>query len=390
MPLEHADLRRREPDAARVVHQVRHLLGQAREVVVELLHLAGAHPQHRVRVLADLRERDASARAILRVELPLVDLVPALWCRRDTAVRHARECSQTVWGSTSTTALTPARRIAGAAAASTRPAAAASARGRSVFATSWERCRPRRRSSGAGPSRSAPFSSPFSSRSSRSGASGVRARGDDRDQVPERRVAELAAPVELLREEACDVVAGRVAERRRVRLERLHDHLPRRVAAAATRELRHELERPLLRAEVREREPRVRVDDGGERDPGEVMALRDHLRADEDGAVGGGEAVERLAERPGLRGRVRIEPDPLELRHPLLELGLEPLRAGADPRQLGRAARRARLRDRLRVAAMVAVQPRVPVQRQRDVAEPAAPRDARRRGSGWRAPGLGG
>ena len=156
-----------------------------------------------------------------------------------------------IWGSTSTTALTPARRIAGAAAASRRPAAAASARGLSVFATSWARWRPRRRSSGAGPSRSAPFSSPFSSRRSALGRLCVRAGGDDRDQVPERRVAELAPPVELLRQEPGDVVAGGVAQRRRIRLEGLHDHLARRVAAAAAGELRDELKRPLLRPEVR-------------------------------------------------------------------------------------------------------------------------------------------
>ena len=43
-PLEDADLGRGEPDAARVVHQVRHPVGQPREVVVELLDLACAHP----------------------------------------------------------------------------------------------------------------------------------------------------------------------------------------------------------------------------------------------------------------------------------------------------------------------------------------------------------
>ena len=85
--LQHADLRRREPDPARVVHQVRHLLGEPREVVVELLDLARPHPQDRVRVLADLRERDAAARALLRVELPLVDLVSALGCGMNVRCR---------------------------------------------------------------------------------------------------------------------------------------------------------------------------------------------------------------------------------------------------------------------------------------------------------------
>ena len=69
--------------------------------------------------------------------------------------------------------------------------------------------------------------------------------------------------------------------------------MPGRVAAAAARELRDELERPLLGAEVGHGQPRVGVDDRGERDAREVMALRDHLRADEHGAVGGREALER-------------------------------------------------------------------------------------------------
>ena len=54
------------------------------------------------------------------------------------------------------------------------------------------------------------------------------------------------------------------------------------------------------------------------------------------------------------------------------ELALEPLRARADPRQLGRAARRAVLERRLDGRAVVAVQAAVPVQDERDVAVPAA------------------
>ena len=73
----------------------------------------------------------------------------------------------------------------------------------------------------------------------------------------------------------------RVADRPRVGLEGLDEHAARRVAAAAARELGDELERPLLGAEVRDREARVGVDHGGERDPGEVVALRDHLRAEQ-------------------------------------------------------------------------------------------------------------
>ena len=293
---------------------------------------------------------------------------------------HYNDC-----GSTSTTAFTPALRIAGAAAASTCPARAASARGRSVFATSWARWRPRSRSSGAGPSSCGAVqpAAQLAQQLLRRGR--VRAGGDDRDQVAEGRVAELASPLELLGEEAGDVVPRRVAQRRRVGLERLHDHLPRRVAAAAAGELRHELERALLGPEVGQREPGVGVDDGGERDAREVVALGDHLRSDQHRPVGGGEAIERLAERTRLGGRVRVEPDPLELGDALRELRLEPLRARPDPSELGRAAGRARLGNGLRVAAVVAVQ-RV----RRRAASARRRRDrtggrARRRGSGSRA-----
>ena len=139
-------------------------------------------------------------------------------------------------------------------------------------------------------------------------------------------------------------MARREAERPRVGLERLHDHLARGVAAAAAGELRHELERALLGAEVGQREPGVGVDDRGERDAREVMALRDHLRADEDGPVGGREALERLAERARLRGRVGVEPDPLELGDALLPARASsrcvpaPIRASSAEPQAGHAS----------------------------------------------------
>ena len=81
-PLEHAHLRRGQADAVGVAHQVRHLVRETRQVVVELLDLVGAHPQHRVRVLANLREGDTTARFLLRVELSLVPLVAAVYLFR--------------------------------------------------------------------------------------------------------------------------------------------------------------------------------------------------------------------------------------------------------------------------------------------------------------------
>src|SRR5579862_2989752 len=174
---------------------------------------------------------------------------------------------------------------------------------------------------------------------------------DETDEVPEGRVAELAPAVELAREEARHVVTRRIRDRASVRLERLHDHASRRVAAAASGQLRQELEGALLRAEVRQTEPGVGVDDGCELDAGEVMSLRDHLRADEHRALGAREPLERVAELLGLLDRVRVEPDPLEFGNVPLELTLELLRAGADPREVGRSARGARLPHRLVEAA---------------------------------------
>ena len=74
---EHAaqdpDLVRREPDPARVLHEPDHPLDELREVAVEVLDLLGVEAEHRIRVLADLREREPPSRASrLRVELVVV------------------------------------------------------------------------------------------------------------------------------------------------------------------------------------------------------------------------------------------------------------------------------------------------------------------------------
>ena len=156
--------------------------------------------------------------------------------------------------------------------------------------------------------------------------------------MPERRVAEVAAPLELFGEEARDVVARGVGDRARVWLEGLHEHAARRIAAGAAGELRQQLERALLGPEVGQRERRVGVDDSRALDPGEVVPLRDHLRAEQYGAVTLGEAAQRGGEELGLRRRVRVEPDQLELGELAGELALELLRTGAEARELGGAA----------------------------------------------------
>ena len=85
--------------------------------------------------------------------------------------------------------------------------------------------------------------------------------------MPKRRVVELPPPVDLALEEARDVVPRREGDRPRLGLEGLHEHLARRIAAAAPGELRQELERALLGTEVRQAETEVGVDDGGQATP---------------------------------------------------------------------------------------------------------------------------
>ena len=157
-----------------------------------------------------------------------------------------------------------------------------------------------------------------------------------RTRCAERRVAERPAPLELLGEEALDVVARRVRDRPRVGLERLHEHTPRRVAAAAAGELGDQLERALLGAEVGHREAGVGVDDRGELDACEVVPLRHHLRPEQHGGLGVAEAPQRGGQLLGLRDRIRVEPDQLELGQLALELAFELLRPGAEAREVGR------------------------------------------------------
>src|SRR4029079_9687241 len=93
--------------------------------------------------------------------------------------------------------------------------------------------------------------------------------------------------------------------------------------SAPAGELGQELEGALLGAEVGQAEPGVCVHDRGELDAGEVVSLRDHLRAHQEAAPGARERLERLPQLLGLRDRVRVEPDPLELGDVLLELAIQ-------------------------------------------------------------------
>ena len=247
----------------------------------------------------------------------------------------------------------PPFRIAGAAAASARPARAASAPGRSVLATSCARWRPRSRRSGAGQHRRRRCLSPGGLAGARQRRLqllqrlhrrvGLRPGDDDANQVTEGRVAQRLAALQLAGQEAPDVVPGGELDRPRVGLERLDQDAAGGVAAAAARELGEELERTLLGPEVRKREARVRVDDRRQRDPFEVVALRDHLRAEQHRPVGRGEPLERrgrVARCPRRAGsaRARARAPPVRAR------------AAACRRRAGRA-RPSRTRGRARVPA---------------------------------------
>jgi hypothetical protein len=67
--LQDAHLRRRETDAARVVHQLAHPRDEPLQVLVERRDVVAAHPQHGIAVLTDLRERELPPRLRLGVEL---------------------------------------------------------------------------------------------------------------------------------------------------------------------------------------------------------------------------------------------------------------------------------------------------------------------------------
>jgi hypothetical protein len=69
-----ADLRRRQADAARLLHQDGHASHEAPEVVVEPLDGPRLHAEDRIGVLADLREREPAPRLAFGVELLLADL----------------------------------------------------------------------------------------------------------------------------------------------------------------------------------------------------------------------------------------------------------------------------------------------------------------------------
>ena len=98
----------------------------------------------------------------------------------------------------------------------------------------------------------------------------------------ERRIAHLAAEVDLPLEERGVVLPARQLHAVVIGIERLDDRLAGTLAAArAPDDLRQQLERPLRRAEIRQPEADVGRDDADERHAREIVSLGDHLRADQ-------------------------------------------------------------------------------------------------------------
>ena len=160
---EDPDLGGCEPDALRVVHQRDHALDETAKVVVELLDVVRLQAERGIAVLADLRECELLSRVgfgtrlRVLVGLGLVEVLVIVVVLVVVVVGHSGASVVTrqgtredplrvgggrpamdykLCGSTSTTAVSPARRIAGAAAESRCAACDAIRRGCVVFATS--------------------------------------------------------------------------------------------------------------------------------------------------------------------------------------------------------------------------------------------------------------
>ena len=80
-PEQAADLIRGQPDAGGIVHQSDHPRGLPRQRLVEDLDLAGAHAQHRIRILANLRQRRPPPSLALGVVLDVLYLTAV--CHRE-------------------------------------------------------------------------------------------------------------------------------------------------------------------------------------------------------------------------------------------------------------------------------------------------------------------
>src|SRR5262249_34987560 len=131
-------------------------------------------------------------------------------------------------------------------------------------------------------------------------------------------------------------------------VKRLDEHASWQIAAAgAASNLSQQLKRAFRRAKVRQVEGRIRTDHADERHAMKVMALREHLRADQNIERAAGKRAERFLKLPlGARG-IAIEPRNPRAREFLAQPFFQMLRAFAKKINILGIALRALLGNRL-------------------------------------------
>ena len=185
---------------------------------------------------------------------------------------------------------------------------------------------------------------------------------EEADEFAERRIPQLAAALHLLRIERLVVLRGGGADGvmlRRVGLD--HRVAGPRAPARPPRDLREQLKRPLRRAEVRRAQPDVGQRDAHEVDGGNVQPLGDHLRADEDVRLAGGEGAQDALVGAGVGRRVAVPSERAGAGRDAERLVHKPLRAEPQVADAGAAALGASGGRAPRPAAVMASQaPRAP------------------------------
>ena len=170
-------------------------------------------------------------------------------------------------------------------------------------------------------------------------------------EVRERRPGGFAALDERERREGRVVAVEQALEQRMIRIVGLNHDLAGAIGApGAARDLQDRLREPLVAARIGAEQPLVGVQHADERDAREVMALRQHLRADQNLDVARFDVVQHGGERALAARAVAIEPRDARRREQRGELVADALRAGADGDSLAaaRAARPARAGARRR------------------------------------------
>ncbi len=154
------------------------------------------------------------------------------------------------------------------------------------------------------------------------------------DRVDERhgrRILHRLPEVQLLLEEAGVVLPAGVLDAVVLGEERLDDRLAANLAAAgAAGDLRQQLERSLPCPEIRQAEADVGRDHADERHARKVMALGDHLRADEDVELASGEPRQQRGDRAAPADRVAVDARDARAGKSLADLRLDALGAEAD------------------------------------------------------------